>query len=163
MHEACVLGCPNNCPAGTFTAAQEALLPTCEADCLTKSSSRDCGTWCHDCIVTKGCWADATTYGDAADATCNTDCYTKCGTKLDSSSTLCGCQHGFCIYSCPGNCITDPAAIAVLTECETECVRQTSDANDCSVFCGSCIGGGQCWVDQSYGSIASHSCESTCY
>jgi hypothetical protein len=69
-HTFCVLGCPENCtPPGT--------LYDCNFDCIANqgiAAAEACAEFCEGCVTTLGCWVDAT-YGDAADQTCYTECY----------------------------------------------------------------------------------------
>lgn len=110
-----------------------------------------CQAYCDDCVTSKGCWADATVYGDAEDQICLAACYTTCESTLGSSSTLCSCAHNFCVIGCPANC---NGMDATYKKCNHDCINKASDAKsvmECYTQCELCVTDKGCWATATYG------------
>jgi hypothetical protein len=115
QHGACISVCPHNCPN------RSELLPKCFDSCVDYGISPEtCATKCHECVVDKGCWVDATIESEE-DEECKDTCYSECGVSLDPSSELCDCTHGACVSGCPYNCPMD-----LETRCYDDCMKKAS-------------------------------------
>jgi hypothetical protein len=151
-HGKCLFGCPENC--------EDSIESTCNEDCLAKGGYdvKACNTKCNQCADTLGCWEDATAYGDAADITCHNNCYSLCDDYWATTSSLCDCSLGNCIFGCPGNC-----EASNLISCNVDCVGESSDALGCATLCDACVTTKQCWTDTTYGAAADVTCFDDCY
>jgi hypothetical protein len=152
----CVMGCPQNCGAGT--------LRTCNEDCMAANANDViyCTDLCEKCVNTLGCWTDATLYGDVDDFQCFYACYHECDTQFGSASTLCNCaSHGACVLGCPSNCTS---MHDTLKTCHVDCLRTGSYlASRCYFVCDTCVTTYGCWADVYYGSAPDYNCYRCCY